>query len=379
LTAVTSPLDFVDAVQALEEFAYDKIHEATRSHPHDVPGFFIRDNGRERCFLWQIAAILAGCTFEGAAECVLRFARGQAPDGRLPEWITPDGNLGGLPENRPSEEFFLDTPTALVDAAWHVLRHNPEDTAFVEEIIPHLGLAIQSLPRAKRTGLVDVTEEEHVKAKPFSDHTPTRHHAINRNELYPSLLFIRACERLADLLRSVGSEGEADLWMDVSEQTAKRVRMICWDKNAGLFRSFSAPNATNDIWAAALAVCSNTATSGQLMSISRGLGETYEEIAESGYVKRRIGGDTSIGIEKGMDKVYSGFASGWMAMVLDFFDSDLADSFVRDFTHTVLTQDAPSMLGPDGSPHPLQDIPALCHALEGIHLLQNRRAKRQTR
>lgn len=361
----------------IEEHAAKRVRDRIRpAEPQNRTGFYVENDGNgPRCHIWQVAAVLAGCDFEDADECVMTFARGQAPDGRVPEWITPDGSVGGLPENRTSHAVYLDTPTALVDAAWHVVRHHPEKLSFAEEIIPSLGLALQTLPRSRRTGLLDTSNDDSLKAVHWTDHSPTGHVA-GRDELFPSLLFIRACNRLADLLQSVGGEGEADLWRDVAEQTAKRVRMICWDKSSGLFRSFSGTETLPDIWGSALAVCTNVATSGQLMTISRKLGEAHAEFTRHGFIRRHPLTPKPTSWANPDGNGYFGFAAGWMAMSLDFFDGNLADAFVAELAQAILDHDAPAAFTLNGAPQTPDDLPTLCHLLEGLHLLQARRAKR---
>ncbi len=327
-----------------------------------------------RCMLWELALALGCCRYECAPALLLEFAANQRRDGCLPEWLDSNGVAGGYPGDDGCNEVYLDTSTAFVDAAWHVARWYPENTAFVEQIIPHLGLALQFVPRSRTSGLVSGDNGNGDKKTFISDHWPVAHKVVC-DDLFSSLLFIRACSRLADLLRFVGSDGEADLWLDIGDCMGKRVRMQCWDKKNKLFKSYSKPNAPPDLWGSALSVCMKTATSGQLMTISRMFGEKQDVLSSGGFVKRHHFSRCSNLIDCKMDECFFGAAAGCMAFALDFFDNDLTNTFVNSLVQTVVENDAPAFLNSDGMPCQPRSLPTVCNIIEGLRHLRERRSR----
>lgn len=333
--------------------------------------------------LRDFAYMLDGCP-EAIPETDLReafelFLAAQRSDGAVPNCIRFDGT----PLFQPGDGSMGANPVAdgsqfLISVAWHVFNRIG-DRQLIRNAMPRLIQAMEAIPRNPRTGLVTIDPVPAWDRCPYG-FTDTVHK--KGDVFFASLLFVQAAEQLADLLQSIGREGDADMWQAEGQLVAKRIRMYFWDKRVGLFRAASHSCREHDVWGSAFAVQLAVATSGQLMSIASYLRTHYDEITMRGQV-RHLPADTyweKCDTPRGtyQNGGYWAAPSGWLAYALDIVDPALADRVVLDLTNDFLANGIYECLDEDGIGRVPDYVASVTLPISGIKRMLARREKRES-
>ncbi len=379
---MTAPLETVEeAVDFLDETARELLDECLAtwagelqvclSTPNATDYFRLRDYSG---ILDGLAALLRPADIQRVCEL---FLQAQLPDGTLPEAFAADGTaIYGSPDvaldaRRPATDF----PAYAVNLVWHAYGQ-AGDIEFIRLAVPRLIKALRGLPRNERTELICV--EGPTGAFVADDFTPGVH---KQGDLFlSSLLFVQACQQLADLMQSLGQDGDADMWRAEGQHAAKRIRMYFWDKKAGLFRAAGEGCRQLDLWGSALSVYLNLATSGQLMSIGRALKEQFSGLISSGQVRHLLPGEywdaTEIAVDCRQNGGFWLLPSGWVAYALDIVAPELAGKMILELSNAVSSEGVHQWHDVDG-PGLADHLPSLAAVLAALRRMQARRQKRE--
>ncbi|HST42770.1 MAG TPA: hypothetical protein VLK58_24825, partial [Conexibacter sp.] len=198
-------------------------------------------------------------------------------DGQIPTLVTP----GGAPIWGPHGD---DTDNAqfLVKAAWEIYRASG-DIGHFRGAAAQLATAMNGVPRDATTGLVWIDP-----AAPHSSYGFTDSIVKTGNELFCSLLYIEASQRLAQLYTAAGDSRSAATWA-ARASTVQSGLATLWNPTTGLFDATSiAPRP--DVWGSAYAVVLGLATPTQQASIATWLRDHYGEVVENGQLRHLPGG-----------------------------------------------------------------------------------------
>src|SRR4030095_6795048 len=111
-------------------------------------------------------------------------------------------------------------------------------------------------------------------ANPHSSYGFTDGIAKTGNELFSSLLYVEASEKLATLASTAGMRGRARRWM-LSAARGRRALTRLWDPAEGMFLAASIDNRQTDVWGSAYAAYFRIATPHQTEQIARWLRRNY--------------------------------------------------------------------------------------------------------
>jgi len=321
--------------------------------------------------LRDFAALLEGCA-AALSEAELRaglkvFLDAQAADGTFPDSLRLDGTGG-----RPA----LDGVHEMIAAVWCAFRRLG-DPALIEPNIPALVKGLRAVPRDARTDLVSIAPGP-AKARcggGFMDAVRLR-----GDVLFPSLLHVRGCQQLADLLQSLGRDGDADTWRAEGQHVGKRIRMYFWDKRPGLFKAAAGNCAQHDLWGSALAVYLNVATSGQLIAIAKYFQTHYAEVVRDGHLRHlpadECWEDTEAPRGTGQNGGYWAVPVGWLAYTLDIVSPDLAERTVLDLAAAFAADGVWQCLNEDGRREGPNYLASLALPAAGVRQMLVRREKR---
>jgi hypothetical protein len=270
----------------------------------------------------------------------------------------------------------VDGPPFAVNAVWETYLQTGDKT-LVRNAVPKLIKAIESMPRNPKTNLVFIDPDVDWACCGYGLTSTVRKKG---DLLFGSLLYIQGAERLADLLQTLGRDGDADMWRAAAQQVAKKVRMYFWDKRVGLFRAASTCCQEHDIWGSALAVFLNVATSGQLMSIARYFQQNYDQIVLEGHIRHLPAGtyweDTDSPPEEYQNGAFWAVPVGWFVYTLDIVDAELASRTVVDLAQSFANNGVYECINRNGYRRVPDYVASITAPLAPIRRMISRRDKR---
>jgi hypothetical protein len=259
------------------------------------------------------------------------FIKGLRSDGAAVDCIAFDGT----PIYKPGGGTMGENPVAdgsqfTVDVAWRTHKQI-QDVSFLNEIIDPLVKTMNAVPRDPTNGLVYIDPRKTYDRCPYGFTDTVRK---TGDELFCSLLDVRAGNQLADLLDAVGRTSDAAAWRAKAKTESETIRNTFWDSSTGLFNAATVQCKQPDIWGSAFAVQLGIATTAQSKAIAQYFKDHYSEIVLNGQIRHLPGGMywQSCGAAQ---KTYQnggfwGVATGWFVGTLNLVDSNLAKQTVID-------------------------------------------------
>jgi hypothetical protein len=172
-----------------------------------------------------------------------------------------------------------------VDIAWRTYQIT-KDTTLVNQTIDKLVATMNSVPRSSN-GLVWINPDVAWDRCPYGFSDSVRK---TGNELFCSLLDVRASRELADLLDVAGRGTEAATWRTAADTKVAAIRTTFWDptytpSNPGLFFAATVKCHQFDVWGSALAVQLGVATPDQATSVATYFKNNYSTMVLNGQIR----------------------------------------------------------------------------------------------
>lgn len=265
----------------------------------------------------------------------LIFVNALRSDGAGVDCVKSDGS----PIYKPGYGSMGDNPVAdgsqfTVDVAWRTYQRL-DDRQLLEQIIEPLVKTMNAVPRDPATGLVHI---DPTKAWDRCSYGFTDSVRKTGDDLFCSLLDVRASRQLADLLDAAGRTAEAATWQNAADAKTAAIRNTLWDPATGLFNAATAQCRQPDIWGSAFAVQLGIATAEQSQSIGHYFKEHYTEIVQNGQIRQLPGGmnwqAASCAAGGYQNGGFWGAATGWIVETLKAVDPQLADQTVIDMVNS---------------------------------------------
>jgi len=289
--ALARPTTLAEAVSWLESESHRLIRASRRTmrdgtvaFPPQVgigyEAFWLRD------FVYTVEGSIDSYSEKELLEACKIFIRGIRADGAGVDCVTFDGR----PIYKPGLGTMGDNPVAdgsqfTVAVAWHTYQKT-KDLEFLGEIIDDLVKTMNAVPRNPQTGLVHIKDSEWDRC-PYGFTDTVR---MQGDILFCSLLYVEASHRLADLFNAVDRKEDAGRWKREAEATAKSIREVFWDSQAGLFRAATIRCREHHIWGSAFAVYLGVADDSQSRAIARYFRDDYSQIVQEGQIRHLPGG-----------------------------------------------------------------------------------------
>ena len=242
----------------------------------------------------------------------------------------------GTPIYKPGYGSMGENPVAdgsqfTVDVAWRT-HQRLKDVALLNQIIDPLVKTMKAVPRDSK-GLVYIDPTKSWDRCPYGFTDSIRK---TGDELYCSLLDVRASRQLADLLDDAGRTAEATDWRTVADNKAAAIRNTFWNSTTGLFDAATVQCKQPDIWGSAFAVQLGVATAEQSQTIAKYFKDHYSEIVQNGQIRQLPGGTYwDVGCTPGtyQNGGFWGVATGWFVGTLNLVDPILAKQTVVDMAN----------------------------------------------
>ena len=202
------------------------------------------------------------------------------------ECIKPDGTVYHKPGwDTMGVNATADNSQFTVDIAWRTYQQTG-DTALVNQTINKLVATMNSVPRSAN-GLVYIDPTQAWDRCPYGFTDSVKK---TGNELYCSLLDVRASNELADLLTVAGRTTDAATWRASAAAKTTAIQTTFWNpsytaSNPGLFYAATVKCNQFDVWGSALAVQLGVATPDQAASIANYFNNNYSTMVLSGQVR----------------------------------------------------------------------------------------------
>ncbi len=265
----------------------------------------------------------------------------------------------------------------LTEACAAMLRHNG-DREFAQETATRLAPILEGIPRHEKTGLL-------------GDYSTDQPKNLANFKLRPSLLFAQACRQLAEIWHGLEEEGTGDHWHSRGQHTEKNVRIYFWNKKLGLFRSHRSHPEVLDPPGSALAVFRKTATSGQLMTVSRmfnkyceelfntdGIRQSFQVSADSTPEANAISASKADSLEA---RNFSPAAIGWFAYTVGFVADGLCETIMVNTARELLEAEnlrrQQNSADDPASAFNCKDMITACRAVSSAYAIQERRELRK--
>lgn len=215
-----------------------------------------------------------------------------------------------------------------VDVAWRT-HQRLKDASLLNQIIDPLVKTMNAVPRNPVTGLVYIDPTKEWDRCPYGFTDSIRK---TGDELFCSLLDVRASRELADLLDAAGRSSEATTWRTAADAKTAAIRNTFWDSTTGLFNAATVQCKQPDIWGSAFAVQLGVATAEQSQTIAQYLKDHYAEIVQNGQIRQLPGGEywqsSGCGPDSYQNGGFWGVANGWFVGTLRLVDPQLAKQTV---------------------------------------------------
>jgi hypothetical protein len=264
----------------------------------------------------------------------LTFVKSLRSDGAGVDCVKFDGT----PIYKPGYGSMGDNPVAdgsqfTVDVAWRT-HQRLKDATLLSQVIDPLVKTMNAVPRNPATGLVHIDPTKPWDRCPYGFTDSIRK---TGDELFCSLLDVRASRQLADLLDAAGRTTDAATWRTAAETKTAAIRNTFWDSTTGLFNAATVQCKQPDIWGSAFAVQLGVATAEQSLSVAQYLKNHYAEVVQNGQIRHLPGGVDwqSAGCAPGtyQNGGFWGVANGWVVGTLSLVDSELAQQTVVDMVN----------------------------------------------
>lgn len=217
-----------------------------------------------------------------------------------------------------------------VDVAWRT-HQRLKDPALLQQIITPLVRTMQAVPHDPVNGLVYIAPGEVWDRQPYGF---TDSEKKTGDELFCSLLDVRAKRQLADLLVAAGRTTDAATWRMAADAESAAIRNTFWDSSVNLFRAATVDGNQPDIWGSAFAVQLGVATSQQSLAVAQYLKDHYSEVVQNGQIRHLPGGMywqiTPEAPGTYQNGGFWGVANGWVVGTLNLVDSQLASQTAID-------------------------------------------------
>ena len=186
------------------------------------------------------------------------------------------------------------------------------------------------LETCTETGLVNISSAPDEDRCPygFTDTIKQR-----GDVLFCSLLYIQACERLAEMFNTCGWRSEASCFMSAANKARSSINNALWDNSAGLYFAATERCRQPDIWGSAFAVWLDVASSEQAVRISEYFKTHYSEICQKGQIRHLSGGfywEEGCARDIYQNGAYWATPCGWFVNALALTDPILAKQTVCD-------------------------------------------------
>jgi Domain of unknown function (DUF4214) len=213
-----------------------------------------------------------------------------------------------------------------IDVAWRVFQKT-QDVSFVTKNLVALEHILGAVPLDPSNGLVFVNQTR--SSYGFTDLVPKI-----GDDLFCSLLLIRADREMADLFTAVGANDMAATFQANANQLAATVRGVFWNAQTGLFNAATIQDVQPDIWGSAFAVYLGVTTPDESLAIANYFKNNYASIVDRGQLRELPGGMYWQNMPGPRDQYQNGgyWATpiGWFVYTLDEVDPQLADQTVLD-------------------------------------------------
>ncbi|MCS6950675.1 MAG: hypothetical protein NZ520_09465 [bacterium] len=260
--------------------------------------------------------------------CIRYLMRGQREDGTVPDRVRPDGvpvYVAG-PENAPVGEPNLDNPMFLVIACDAYLKRVAPHRrkALFAEWSPALDKGLGWVPRSPR-GLVYNPPE-----KPHSPYGFTDTVGKTGELLMESLLYWRACRRMANLHQHNGDQRRAQEYLARAQHVEQGLPTL-WDEKAGAFLAASVDCRQVDIWGNAYALAIGFPLGKRRSAVQQTLVRRYEDYMWKGQVRHLFRGEywqrllTPVPRDRYQNGAYWATASGWVMQAIYPVNPSLAE------------------------------------------------------
>ncbi|MDD3127514.1 MAG: hypothetical protein PHT27_07860, partial [Candidatus Izemoplasmatales bacterium] len=230
--------DFNDSVEWLEHSARKIIRDAARKTPSGVTAFPPQVGcGYEAFWLRDYAYMLETCPDafskdELLAACRLFVGAIGSTDNAGVDCI----KFSGEPVYKPGYGTMGSKPVAdgsqfTVNVAWSTWKFTKDDSLLAEVADP-LMRTMKAVPLNQETGLVHISSASGEARCPygFTDTIKKR-----GDILFCSLLYIQACERLAEMLKACGRGSDASGFLAAASKAKTSVNSVLWDEATGLY------------------------------------------------------------------------------------------------------------------------------------------------
>jgi hypothetical protein len=244
--------------------------------------------------------------------------------------------LNGTPFYQPDSGHQGTNPVAdgcqfTIDVVWRIYQRTG-DLSFVVRNLVALEKCVAAVPVDPINGLV--YDDSTRSGYGFTDLVPK-----TGDDLFCSLLLIRAERQLADLFKAVGAPDVATTWQASASRLVDAVRSVFWNPQTGLFMAATLQCNQPDIWGSAFAVYLGVATPEQWLAIGNYFLNHYSEIVYHGQLRELPGGTYWQNMPGPRDQYqnggYWGTPMGWFVYTLDKVSPQMADqtilSMVQDY------------------------------------------------
>ncbi len=311
--------------------------------------FWLRD------YAYQVEGCPEAFTKKELQDACLTFVGALRSDGAGVDHIAFDGTPDYRPLANASINPVADGSQFTVDVAWRTYQQikSPE---LLNQIIDPLVKTMNAAPRNPATGLIHIDPSVGMDYTHFDRCAYGFTDAIHKrgDELYSSLLDVRASRQLADLLDEAGRSDEAASWRTMADAETATIRNTFWDETTGLFRAATVQCNQPDIWGSAFAIQLGVATPEQSMRIAQYLKDHYSEVVQAGQVRHLPGGmawersDPAPGTYQ--NGGFWGVGTGWIIEALQMVDPQLAEQTVIDMVDNYQQRGVYEWVHGDGSP-----------------------------
>jgi hypothetical protein len=268
----------------LEAKSQQLLRQSRAAMNNGAPAFMPQAGGHYRAFwLRDYAYMLEGCpeafTHDEMKSSLLTFVGGLSTNGASVDHVNFDGTIdyGSLATNAVADGSMF-----TIDVAWRTY-HQTRDKALLKQVIGKLVQTMNAVPiDPGSNGLVYINPNLPWDRMAWGFTDTVRE---TGDVLMCSLLYVRACNQLAELLTAAGQGNQAASWRSTAAKTTASIRSVFWNPSIGLFNAATVRCNQPDIMGSAFAVHIGVATPEQATVIANYFNKNYDSLVVAGQVR----------------------------------------------------------------------------------------------